>query len=107
MRNDRVHYVQRANFILDKGVNNSRQMEMEQSLNWSKVLNKGVNNSRQKEMEQSSVNHTHTKNHHHHLSLNREGRWGTTDDFATRTRKKKTIMTSHKHFDFNLLNEST
>ena len=20
--------------------------------------------------------------HHHHLSLNREGRWGTTDDFA-------------------------
>ena len=22
-------------------------------------------------------------NHHHHLSLNREGRWGTTDDFAT------------------------
>ena len=21
--------------------------------------------------------------HHHHLSLNREGRWGTTDDFAT------------------------
>ena len=23
------------------------------------------------------------KNHHHHQSLNREGRWGTTDDFAT------------------------
>ena len=22
-------------------------------------------------------------NHHHHLSLNREGRWGTTDDFST------------------------
>ena len=22
-------------------------------------------------------------NHHHHLSLNREGRWGTTDNFAT------------------------
>ena len=21
--------------------------------------------------------------HHHHLSLNREGRWGTTDDFTT------------------------
>ena len=21
--------------------------------------------------------------HHHHLSFNREGRWGTTDDFAT------------------------
>ena len=21
--------------------------------------------------------------HHHHQSLNREGRWGTTDDFAT------------------------
>ena len=26
------------------------------------------------------VQHQH---HHHHLSLNREGRWGTTDDFAT------------------------
>ena len=25
-------------------------------------------------------NHHH---HHHHLSLNREGRWGTTDDFET------------------------
>ena len=23
------------------------------------------------------------KTHHHHQSLNREGRWGTTDDFAT------------------------
>ena len=22
-------------------------------------------------------------NHHHHLFLNREGRWGTTDDFTT------------------------
>ena len=27
--------------------------------------------------------------HHHHQSLNREGRWGTTDDFATR---KVTIL---------------
>ena len=28
--------------------------------------------------------HTHTHHHHHHhQSLNREGRWGTTDDFAT------------------------
>ena len=26
-------------------------------------------------------NHHH--HHHHHLSLNSEGRWGTTDDFAT------------------------
>ena len=24
-----------------------------------------------------------THHHHHHQSLNREGRWGTTDDFAT------------------------
>ena len=24
----------------------------------------------------------HYHHHHHHLSLNREGRWGTTDDFA-------------------------
>ena len=24
-----------------------------------------------------------TRHHHHHLSLNREGHWGTTDDFAT------------------------
>ena len=24
-----------------------------------------------------------THHHHHHLSLNRKGRWGTTDDFAT------------------------
>ena len=23
------------------------------------------------------------RHHHHHQSLNREGRWGTTDDFAT------------------------
>ena len=28
----------------------------------------------------SSISNRH---HHHHLSLNREGRWGTTDDFAT------------------------
>ena len=28
---------------------------------------------------QSTIHHYH----HHHLSLNREGRWGTTDDFAT------------------------
>ena len=26
--------------------------------------------------------HTHHHHHHHHQSLNREGRWGTTDDFA-------------------------
>ena len=25
----------------------------------------------------------HVAHHHHHQSLNREGRWGTTDDFAT------------------------
>ena len=25
----------------------------------------------------------HHHHHHHHQSLNREGRWGTTDDFAT------------------------
>ena len=24
-----------------------------------------------------------SSSHHHHLSLNREGRWGTTDDFTT------------------------
>ena len=28
------------------------------------------------------MNHHH-RHHHHHLSLYREGRWGTTDDFAT------------------------
>ena len=27
--------------------------------------------------------HHHHHHHHHHLPLNREGRWGTTDDFAT------------------------
>ena len=27
--------------------------------------------------------HHHHHHHHHHLSLNHEGRWGTTDDFAT------------------------
>ena len=27
--------------------------------------------------------HHHHHHHHHHLSLNREGPWGTTDDFAT------------------------
>ena len=27
--------------------------------------------------------HHHRYHHHHHLSLNRVGRWGTTDDFAT------------------------
>ena len=33
-----------------------------------------------------SVNHTFEEkdhHHHHHQSLNRAGRWGTTDDFAT------------------------
>ena len=28
-------------------------------------------------------NHHHHYHHHHHQPLNREGRWGTTDDFAT------------------------
>ena len=32
------------------------------------------------ETEMSESYHHH---HHHHLSLNREGRWGTTDNFAT------------------------
>ena len=27
--------------------------------------------------------HHHHHHHHHHQSINREGRWGTTDDFAT------------------------
>ena len=27
--------------------------------------------------------HHHYHHHHHHQSINREGRWGTTDDFAT------------------------
>ena len=27
--------------------------------------------------------HHHHHHYHHHLSLNREGRWGTTDEFAT------------------------
>ena len=32
----------------------------------------------------SSKDHHHHHHHHHHYqSLNREGRWGTTDDFAT------------------------
>ena len=31
----------------------------------------------------SSTQTHHHYHHHHHLSLNREGRWGTTDDFAT------------------------
>ena len=29
------------------------------------------------------IRHHHHHHHHHHLSLNREGRWGTTDDIAT------------------------
>ena len=31
-----------------------------------------------------SVQYRHSKahHHHHHLTLNREGRWGTTDDFT-------------------------
>ena len=29
------------------------------------------------------AHHYHHHHHHHHQSLNREGRWGTTDDFAT------------------------
>ena len=31
----------------------------------------------------TSRSHHHHHHHHHHLSLNREGRCGTTDDFAT------------------------
>ena len=34
----------------------------------------------QRELPKLTINHHH---HHHHQSLNREGRWGTTDDFAT------------------------
>ena len=33
------------------------------------------------ELHQFRLHHHH--HHHHHPSLNREGRWGTTDDFAT------------------------
>ena len=33
--------------------------------------------------ELSSYTERQSINHHHHLFLNREGRWGTTDDFAT------------------------
>ena len=29
------------------------------------------------------IHQRHIHHHHHHQSLNREGRWGTTDDFAT------------------------
>ena len=29
------------------------------------------------------INKITSTHHHHHQSLNREGRWGTTDDFAT------------------------
>ena len=31
----------------------------------------------------NSQSYHFANHHHHHLSLNREGRWGTTDDFAT------------------------
>ena len=31
----------------------------------------------------SRYHHHHHHHHHHHLSLNREGRWGTTDDFTS------------------------
>ena len=31
----------------------------------------------------ASIGHHHHHHHHHHLHLNREGRWGSTDDFTT------------------------
>ena len=34
-------------------------------------------------MSGGSVSTSSIAHHHHHQSLNREGRWGTTDDFAT------------------------
>ena len=34
-----------------------------------------------KKASNTTIHHHH--HHHHHQSLNREGRWGTTDDFAT------------------------
>ena len=34
-------------------------------------------------VSQSKCIYLRLLHHHHHLSLNREGRWGTTDDFAT------------------------
>ena len=34
-------------------------------------------------MKQNIHKYHHYHHHHHHQSLNREGRWGTTDDFAT------------------------
>ena len=45
---------------------------------WCSILTKNIHNiytDRQTNRER--------ENHHHHQSLNREGRWGTTDDFAT------------------------
>ena len=35
------------------------------------------------ENHQNKFTVIYSHHHHHHLSLNREGRWGTTDDFAT------------------------
>ena len=34
-------------------------------------------------LQHNSHFYHHHYHHHYHLSLNREGRWGTTDDFAT------------------------
>ena len=50
--------------------------------NWTKRAN-----CRGSPLFSSCVQHHHHHHHHHHhyhhQSLNREGRWGTTDDFAT------------------------
>ena len=39
-------------------------------------------NERRSFLKQNNLFHHH-HHHYHHLSLNREGRWGTTDNFAT------------------------
>ena len=39
--------------------------------------------SSQKEKASNCCWGRRVRNHHHHQSLNREGRWGTTDDFST------------------------
>ena len=48
---------------------------------WTTTTNKSLRIQQCPAYTTSSSSPSH--HHHHHLSLNREGRWGATDDFAT------------------------
>ena len=52
---------------------------------------------------QGDFHHHHHHHHHHHLFLNREGRWGTTDDFKTSFLHYFLFSTSinHKRCEFS------